>query len=311
MPGIERMHEISVQDHRLRYLSLAAQHGSMRAAADLLGIAPSSISRQIGQLERDLKIDLVEKGSHKIRLTEAGQLLIDFHETRVTEHRVLLERLTELRNGSSDTVRVAIGEGLLAPGMMAAMAGIARQHPNAIFDFTTASSSEVQRLVLTDGAEMGIVFETADDVRLRVRTSIRQPIRLILRPDMALARQTTISLEDVARARLLMPGAAHRLSEIVYSVLRVNGLAANAIIVSNALGPIVEGLHAGIGVALLPPILAHRDVAAGELVARPVDCAAFDTTRVHIVTRIGRPLSPPALALLSALATGLNALKSG
>lgn len=311
MPGIKRIHEISVQDHRLRYLSLAAQQGSMRAAADLLGIAPSSISRQIGQLERDLKIDLVEKGSHKIRLTEAGQLLITFHETRVAEHRDLLERLSELRNTSSDTVRVASGEGLLTPAMMASLVGVARQHPQAALDMTIAPSSEVQQLVLSDAAEIGVVFETSDHVRLRVRSSISQPIQLLVRPDSPLADQTVVSLAEVARERLLMPGAAHRLSEIVHSVLRDHGFSVDAVIVSNSLGPILDGVRAGLGVALLPSILASRYISDGHLVARPVDCPDFAGTGVHIVSRIGRQLSLPAVSLLSALSAALNVASGG
>jgi DNA-binding transcriptional LysR family regulator len=308
LPGIKRLHEISVQDHRLRYLSLAAQHGSMRAAADLLGIAPSSISRQIGQLERDLKIDLVEKGSHRIRLTEAGQLLIDFHETRAAEHRALLERLSELRNTSTDTVRIASGEGLLTPAMMASLAGVARQHPRAAFDVTIAPSTEVQRLVLVGAADIGIVFETPDDVRLRIRTSISQPIQLILRPDAPLAGKALLSLAEVAQERLLMPGAAHRLSEIVHSVLRDHSLVAGTVVVANALGPIIDGVRAGLGVALMPAILADREIEEGSLVARPIACADFQTTRLHIVSRIGRPLSPSALSLISSLASNLNGM---
>jgi LysR family transcriptional activator of glutamate synthase operon len=306
LPGIKRLFEISVQDHRLRYLSLAAQHGSMRAAADLIGIAPSSISRQIGQLERDLKIDLVEKGSHKIRLTAAGELLIEYHNQRTTEHGALLSRLSELRNAQADSVRLAIGEGLLTKAMMTGFADVTRQHAKTVFECTTASSAEVQQMILSDIAEIGVVFETADDVRLRIRVSIEQPVRLIARADAPISRQPVVELADIVRERLVMPGATHRLSEIVNSVLRNHELVANVVLSSNSLGTILDSVRAGLGVALMPEILAARDIAQGELVSRPIACADFDATRVHIVTRNGRGLSPPAVALLSALSRDLN-----
>lgn len=68
MDAKHRSTGIEIQDQRLKYLFLSHQLGSMRAAADELGLAPSSVSRQIGLLESELAIDLVECNLFIIRL---------------------------------------------------------------------------------------------------------------------------------------------------------------------------------------------------------------------------------------------------
>ncbi len=57
--------------------------GGIRRAADILGINPSVISRQIAQLERTLELPLLERQGRNVALTEAGRLLAeDYHESR-------------------------------------------------------------------------------------------------------------------------------------------------------------------------------------------------------------------------------------
>ncbi len=308
MPGIKRLHEIGVQDNRVRYLSLAAQHGSMRAAADVLGIAPSSISRQIGQLEQDLKIDLIEKGSYKMQLTEAGRLLVEYNDTRVVEHHNLLTRLADLRSVRTSTVRIAVGEGLLTQEVTSQFAVICRQYADVTLDIVTASSSEIQRMVLNGAVELGLLFEVPGDVRLRVKAALAQPISLICKPDTRLASRASVTLADVADERLVLPGSDLRISEIVHSVFRDANLRLNTVIVCNTLRPLVDSVRTGIGVTLLPQIVVQRELLEGHLVAVRVECKEFQTTGIHVVSRIGHRLPPPALALLSGIASSLNSL---
>src|SRR5882724_12218142 len=70
--------DVCSSDLNLQYLYEAARLGSMRAAADLLAVAASSISRQIAQLEGEVGTALIERGARRLRLTEAGRLLIEY-----------------------------------------------------------------------------------------------------------------------------------------------------------------------------------------------------------------------------------------
>ena len=58
-------------DNALNYFYEAAKRGSMRLASEKIGVAVSSISRQISQLERTFGMSLIEPGRRSIKLTEA------------------------------------------------------------------------------------------------------------------------------------------------------------------------------------------------------------------------------------------------
>ncbi len=52
-----------------------AEQGSLAAAARVLGLPKSTVSRRIARLEQELGQELVRRGARALRLTEAGEVL--------------------------------------------------------------------------------------------------------------------------------------------------------------------------------------------------------------------------------------------
>ncbi|MFT4025640.1 MAG: LysR family transcriptional regulator [Novosphingobium sp.] len=299
MPGIARSHEINVQDHRLQYLSLAARHGSMRAAADYLGIAPSSISRQITLLERALQIDLVEKGSHKMQLSDAGRLLIDYYDKRLADQQELLMRLAEYRNVRSRVIRVASAEGMLGSGFLTEIKSVVHRFPDTNLDLITADTETIQRMILNDDAQIGLLLERPVDVRLKVHSTSSQPLHVAARADHPLMRGEKVELVDLAKHQMLLPGRGSRIAEVTYSVMKNYGLTIEAPLTTESIMPIIDGIKAGLGVAIMPALIIQDQIRNGGLTSRPIACPEFEDFKLHVVSKIGRRLSPAALALLN------------
>lgn len=53
---------MQINDGRIHFLYQAWRSGSMRAASEILEMAPSSISRQIARLEHEVGSTLIEHG---------------------------------------------------------------------------------------------------------------------------------------------------------------------------------------------------------------------------------------------------------
>ena len=49
-----------------------AELGSFSAAADLLGMTPSAASRQVKRLEKEIGVQLIQRTTRQLRLTEPG-----------------------------------------------------------------------------------------------------------------------------------------------------------------------------------------------------------------------------------------------
>ncbi|MFI6096558.1 LysR family transcriptional regulator [Lentzea sp. NPDC051213] len=62
---------------RLKALHAVATHGTVGAAAEVLGYTPSAVSQQIAKLERETRTTLLERQGRGVRLTDAARLLAD------------------------------------------------------------------------------------------------------------------------------------------------------------------------------------------------------------------------------------------
>jgi DNA-binding transcriptional LysR family regulator len=62
---------------QVHWLGTIAAHGSLTAAARRLGVSKAAVSQQLAALERRIGVPLVRRTTRTLRLTEAGQRLVD------------------------------------------------------------------------------------------------------------------------------------------------------------------------------------------------------------------------------------------
>ncbi|HKT03541.1 MAG TPA: LysR family transcriptional regulator, partial [Rugosimonospora sp.] len=67
---------------RLRALRAVARYGTVTAAAEALHCTPSAISQHLTKLDREIGSTLLEKDGRRLRLTEAGRVLVE-HAGRI------------------------------------------------------------------------------------------------------------------------------------------------------------------------------------------------------------------------------------
>ncbi|MFJ6482590.1 MULTISPECIES: LysR family transcriptional regulator [unclassified Streptomyces] len=114
---------------RLRLLRELARRGTIAAVAEALSFSPSAVSQQLGVLEREAGLPLLERTGRGVRLTPAGQNLVG-HAEAVLER---LERadadLAEARGGLAGALRIGAFPTATRAIVPAALTALARRHP--------------------------------------------------------------------------------------------------------------------------------------------------------------------------------------
>ena len=103
----------------MELLVRVVEEGSFSATARFLGITPSSVSRQVSQLEGELGARLFHRTTRKQHLTEAGEIYYQ-HARRIVADleaaRLAVSRLTDMPSGSLHvTVEADFALAYLAP----------------------------------------------------------------------------------------------------------------------------------------------------------------------------------------------------
>jgi DNA-binding transcriptional LysR family regulator len=297
-----------MQDLNLRYLYEAAKLGSMRAAADNLGVAVSSVSRQISQLEADVGMALIEHGRRNIKLTETGLLLIEHYSEQLRLNEAFDAKLSDLKGLRTGRIHLAVGEGFIGQPLSNLLIRFNAKHSGLFINVhMSASSNEVVRLVAEDDAHLGLVFHSSDDPRIRVLASVRQPLCAIMHVNHALAAHKLLKLVDLQSYRLCLPEPSFRTRQLLQTAESDERVSLQPSITCNSITLLKSLLESREFFTLLPVLAVSKEVENRQFAAVPIDSTALQDAAVQLISRLGRRLPPAPLRMQSALITYLEA----
>jgi len=285
-------------DNRLRYLAESVRAGTMRAASENLNIAPSSISRQIAQLEEELGVPLIERNRRRLKLTEAGEVALAYYREFTTQEEAFVSHLRDLKGLQGGTVKLAVGEALIGDLLLDVLHQFMAQYPEIRIFMRTAGTADVVAMVLEDEAHIGMVFQPEPDAKIRVRASSDQPLKVIVRAGHPLARRSSLTLAEIAEERLGLPEKSFRIRQTLSVAESAEHIFLKPVLVSNSLRVLIEFAQSGSGITVLPGIAAHSEIAAGTVGAVPMNHPALMHTSASVITRLGRQLPVGAVRLL-------------
>ncbi|APU43640.1 LysR family transcriptional regulator [Streptomyces sp. TN58] len=114
---------------RLRLLRELARRGTIAAVAEALSFSPSAVSQQLGVLEREAGLPLLERTGRRVRLTPAGQNLVTHAEAVLERLEQADADLAEARGGLAGALRIGAFPTASRAIVPAALVALARRHP--------------------------------------------------------------------------------------------------------------------------------------------------------------------------------------
>lgn len=274
----------------LHYFYEAATLGSMRLASDRIGVAASSISRQITQLETELGIPLIERGRRTIRLTEAGRLTYEHYKAQMFTREALYDNIQQLREVKAGHVDMVVGEGFLCRAFMRLIEDFQQQYDGVSVSLRTFTTPDAARVVVDDEAHMGVIFTLPNEPRLRTRVSIAQPLMAVCSPDHPAAAMGALSLEQLSEHRLCLPPKSFRIRHILSIAEARHHHRLQPCLTTDSIYVMRAQAKDGSAVTILPHIAIVDDLREGSLVALPLTNVEVEEARIALVHRVGRQL---------------------
>ncbi|MCS3453721.1 MULTISPECIES: LysR family transcriptional regulator [Bradyrhizobium] len=120
--------------HRLEMLISAADSGSFAAAARIMDLTPSAVSRGIAELERELKVPLFNRTTRQLKLTQEGADVYRRAVDIVARIAELTDGFTNRRGRVSGIVRVGVQAPLSRYVLMPRLASLNDRHPELLVE---------------------------------------------------------------------------------------------------------------------------------------------------------------------------------
>ena len=161
----------------LRYLDEVARSGSIRKAANRLNVASSAINRQILMLEEDLGSPIFERLPRGLRLTTAGEMLINHVRQTLKDHERVRARVEALKGLRRGEVTIVTTTGL-AGGLLAGIIERFRtDHPGIKLRVVTLSRDATITAVLSGEADFALAYNLQNNPRLSTLPALRLSAR--------------------------------------------------------------------------------------------------------------------------------------
>ncbi len=108
--------------------------GSFTAAAEALGISKSVVSKQVSQLEQQLGVQLLQRTTRRLHLTEAGKIFARYSQQIVTEAQEAEQSVLPLQSEPQGILRITAPESLAATMLPDALLGFQQRFPKVELD---------------------------------------------------------------------------------------------------------------------------------------------------------------------------------
>jgi DNA-binding transcriptional LysR family regulator len=292
---------------RIRVLRDLSVHGTVAATAEAMHLSGPAVSQQLAALEREAGIPLLERHGRTLRLTPAGNLLVEHAEVILGGLSAAEADLQALRDGGRGVVRVAAfpsAARALLPRVWRDLAARDGGAPHLrIAEHEPAAAAAALRRGEADIAVVHAYSLLPRDVPpgCEQHRLMDEPVLLALPPALAQTRGLRpgqpAELAAFGTESWLLPGPETSCHELTRRACGSAGFVPRAVAQASDFAVITALVAAGAGVALVPQMALPADTAGVSLhpLAAPV------TRTISALTRTGEAGGPAVAAILSAL----------
>lgn len=256
--GIEHL-DLSVR--QLRHFLLVAEHGSFQTAAGKAFRSQPAITKSIQAVERALGHPLFEPGQRST-LTGFGQACLPLVQELLRHYDRTASAMQSLAAGVSGRVVLASIASVASNWLPQVLKRFMQTYPDVDVRLREGNSENIQQLVLTGEADLGICSAFDTDARLQLAPLMENPFGFVCAPDHPMAGRRRLAWSDLDGIPLIATTAHRQLKDPrALHVLSGAKLRAEGVLTLLAL------IRQEVGVTVLPEIAVPRNDPALTFIA--------------------------------------------
>ena len=283
---------------KLEFMLALAREKHFGRAAEACGVTQPTLSAGVKQLEEQMGVLLVNRGSRFQGFTPEGQRILEWARRIVGDSRTMRDEMNSLKHGLSGRLRLAAIPTALA--MVAALTTPYREkHPNV--QFTIYSRTSIEVLDLLDNLEIdaGITYVENEPLgRVSMVPLYREHYRLLTSADAPLGNRDTVTWAEVAEVPLclLTPDMQNR--RIIDRLLKGAGGESRPTLESDSMILLYSHVRTGRWASVMPAKIADTLGFTDTIRAIPITQPKAVQT-IGLVVPQREPMTPITAALVA------------
>lgn len=299
MEAFNRLHLIRQVDlFTLRLFLSAVEEQQIGRAAIRENIAPSTATKRIQDLEDIAGIKLLERGPKGVVPSPAGAVLVRYARMIFDNIEGMRSEISAFSEGVRGKVAIASARSIIVPFLARELGDYSRDFPMVELVVHELENNAIVESVSRGDADIG-VFAMAHELELGgVDVTPYRRDRLVAAVARAnpLSERPAVSFVDLLPENII---ALHAMMGAFRAAAKRLGREFQPKFSVRSAGVALSLVQARLGVTVLPECLVGRELF--DRVASIALAEPWAVRTIHIATARGRPLSPPAAALMKQL----------
>lgn len=274
----------------LDYVETIAKAGSIRKAAETLAITSTALNRRVLALEQELGVPIFERLPRGVRLSIAGELLVQHIRNQKSDLDKLQSQIADLMGERRGHVSIACSQALLPYFLPEQIATYRREHPKVTFGVHLRDRAAAEQALMDHSADIALVFEPVQLSDVQILATIRQPVNAVMREGHPLALKEKIRLSDCSEYSVGLPSAPYGVRQLLDLALRRSSSELTVAVEADSFEflrryPVQEGL-----ITFQIPIGLPTQSGDDGVVSRPIDGRDVPAGLLHLCQLKGRAL---------------------
>jgi DNA-binding transcriptional LysR family regulator len=238
----------------LRTFREIVEQGSFQKAADALQYAQSTVTLHMQQLETTLGIPLFDRQSRNVRLTEAGQTLLEEAVLILARMDALPQTMTELANGDAGHVRIGVSESVARARLADVIWTFSQARPNVRISLELGPTLASCQRVASGDLDFGLCTAppVALGLPLRFEELFTETMVVLLPAGHPLAQRDALALPDLLPHPVLMTERACGYHAVVEAALREYNVVPTSNLELGSTEVVKRAVQRRMGLALVP-----------------------------------------------------------
>jgi LysR family nitrogen assimilation transcriptional regulator len=242
---------------QLEYFVHVAELGSFTRASIVIDVAQPALSRQVRQLEVELRQNLLTRNGRGVVVTDAGKLLLEHARGILHQIERAKEDLGRLRGALAGRVAVGLPPSISKRIAVPLTRAFRQQLPDASLSITEALSSAMQESVTAGRLDLALLYNPAPSAEIDSVVILEEDLYLVGPARPAGELDEPVSLRELASMPLVIPTKPNSIRMLVEAEMANIGCRPTIAMEIDGVAAILDLVIDGVGLAVLSSNAVH------------------------------------------------------
>ena len=256
---------------QLEIVRAVADKGSFTAAARLLNVSQSAVSRQVLLLEEELGEPLFLRLGRRVRLTAAGVALLDLSRRVLTDVRDTTATIVEQQHQLAGTLHLGGGMTVCLHVFPSLLKEFRKRHPNVEIKLTTGTTPQLLERLRSGALDAGLLTLPVEATDLTQVPVMREELLLVMPPAHKLARLRRIAPADLVGQAWVLFERGSSTRRVIDEMFQRDGVRPRIVMETENVEILKALTMIGMGLTILPYQSLAREARSGTLRIKRID----------------------------------------